>query len=186
MLRDRSGRKIHGETWPFRRLHKVGCQWADNPIGIGGPRTFAGTVRVWLPESDILRCYPIFANLGCVIADFGIGRIAEKALVDKREVRHIQKVLDGAWPAGIKFIGAAMDLAEVCIIPLWEGRNIVSGIARRDPDPVVALTSLIDLCACPGRGLLFWMSREADALSLFIVGPAVIGAAQRLILHFSE
>src|SRR6266568_8951563 len=104
----------------------------------------------------------------------------------KREMRHIQEIFDRSRPAGMIFIGAAVDFVESRVVPLRKERNILLRAAQRDPDPVVALLRLVDFYLCPGRRLLLWMSRNTYALSFLIIGPAMVGTNQGLVFDFAQ
>src|SRR5712691_3706432 len=101
-------------------------------------------------------------------------------------MRHIQKILDCPGSAGLKVIGAAMDFVEGRVIPLSKGRNVLCWITQTNPDPVIFLTHLIGFDTGCGRWFLCRVSGETNALSGFIIRPAVIGTHQGLTLDFSE
>src|SRR5690348_9692804 len=101
--------------------------------------------------------------------------------MDKRKMCDIEEVLDGSRSAGLIVIWPTMHLAELSIIPLREGGDIVFGIAQRDPDPIVALASLIDRSAGLSRRCLIGVSWKTYALPCLVIGPAMIRAHQAVI-----
>src|SRR5207302_9370519 len=113
-------------------------------------------------------------------------RITQVASVYKRKMGHIQKILDGTRPTGIIVIGSAVDFTKRCIVPLRKGWNILCWITQTNPDPVIFLTHLVGFDTGCGRWFLCRVSGETNALSGFIVRPAVIGTHQGLTLDFSE
>ena len=59
-------------------------------------------------------------------------------------------------------------------------------VSQTNPDPVIFLTRLVGFDTGCGRWFLCRVSGETNALSGFIVRPAVIGAHQSFTLDFSE
>src|SRR6266566_2451413 len=112
--------------------------------------------------------------------------ITQVARVYKRKMGHIQKILDGTRSTGIIVIRSAVDFTKRRIIPLSKGRNILCWITQTNPDPVIFLTRLVGFDTGCGRWFLCWVSGETNALSCFIIGPAVVRTHQGLSLDFSE
>src|SRR6266849_10961526 len=104
----------------------------------------------------------------------------------KGEMGYIQEILDGARAAGVVGVRAAVDFVKGGIVPLRKFRHVAGGIAERNPYPIVLLLCLVDFCMRRGGRLLVGMSGETHALPLFVIGPAVIGANQAIMLYFSK
>ena len=122
-----------------------------------------------------------------VVVDLGIVGIAEQAGMHEGEVRHVEEVLDCAWPAGLIVIGAAVDLAEAGILPLGEAAGYRAlAVPSADPDPVIFHLRLIHRRLGLGGRRLRGMRGEAHAAAFSVIRPAVIGADQRLVLHGAQ
>src|SRR5690348_12068351 len=104
----------------------------------------------------------------------------------KREMRHIQKILDRSWPAGIIVIGTAMHLMKRYVVPLYERRYVFFRIAKRDPYPIVLLLRLVHFHPRFSRRHLVWMSGETHALPFFVIRPAMICTPQRLSFDLTQ
>src|SRR6266567_2742823 len=104
----------------------------------------------------------------------------------KGEMGHIQEILDSAWPAGVVLVRAAVHFVKSRVIPLDKLRDIARGITQRDPYPVVFFLCCIDFGVCRSWRLLVRMRGKTDALSLFVVGPAMVRADKAVVLNFPQ
>src|SRR6266849_2666051 len=143
-------------------------------------------MRIGLPDGNIFGRHALWGGFHLVVIHFWIRRIAEQPLVDEGEMRHVQQIFDRSRSTGMEVIGAAMDFVERWIVPLRKRGNVLCWIAERDPDPIVLFLSLVDFGPRRGRRFLVGVRRKADALPFLVVGPAVIGADQAVVLYLSQ
>src|SRR5438045_9197228 len=104
----------------------------------------------------------------------------------KGEMGHIQEILDGARPAGIVLVRAAVHLMKGRVVPLDKPWDILSRITQCNPYPVVFLLRHVDFGVCCSWRLLVGMRWKPDALSFFIVGPAMVRADKAVVLNFPQ
>src|SRR5258708_16243403 len=106
--------------------------------------------------------------------------------MNKREMRHVQKIFDRSWSASLIIIGDTVDFVKSRVIPLGKRGNVKPRSAQRYPDPVISLLRLVDFYARPGRWRLLRMSGNSHALSFLIVSPTMVGTNQDLVFNFAQ
>src|SRR5258708_24432738 len=106
--------------------------------------------------------------------------------MNKREMRHVQKIFDRSWSASLIIIGDTVDFVKSRVIPLGKRWNVKLRSAQRYPDPVISLLCLVDFYARPGRWRLLRMSGNSHALSFLIVSPTMVGTNQGLVFNFAQ
>ena len=104
----------------------------------------------------------------------------------EREVGDVEEVLDDPRAARVDRIGAAQQLAEAGILPFGKGRHVVRRLAQADPDQAVALDRAVGLDARLARRRRVGQRRDAHALPVRAVDPAVIRALQRAAIDPAE
>ena len=106
--------------------------------------------------------------------------------MDEREVGDVEEVLDDSGAARVDCVRAAKEFAEPGIVPLGKGRHIVRRLAQADPDQAIALDRAIGLDAGLARWRRIGQRRDADALPVGAVDPAVIRALQGATIDPAE
>src|SRR5258708_21775476 len=106
--------------------------------------------------------------------------------MNKREMRHVQKIFDRSLSSSLIIIGATVDFVKSRVIPLGKRGNVKLRSAQRYPDPVISLLCLVDFYARPGRWRLLRMSGNSHALSFLIVSPTMVGTNQGLVFNFAQ
>src|SRR5215510_9977798 len=145
-----------------------------------------GTIGVGLVDAHAPGDNTLRLNRGFVIGNLCMTRHAQDALVHKREMGNVQKILDQAWPTRFDLIGATQNLAICSVVPLREGRNIVGWLAECHPDQLVTFLHPVGFDHRLRRRGLVGMRRDAHAAPGHIVGPAVIGTRQQPICHLTQ
>lgn len=63
--------------------------------------------------------------------------------MDKREVPHIQKVLDYAWALSLEEIGACTHFSKRSVIPLGKIQHLSLGCAEAHPNQTISFLDVI-------------------------------------------
>ena len=136
-------------------------------------------------DADPGRLHALIVDHRLIVGDLGPFGRAQDILVDERKVGDVEKVLDDAGAARVDHVRAAKKVAETAIVPLGKGRHIVRRVAEAD-QPTIALEGAIGLDAGLARRRRVGQRRDADALPVRIIDPAVIGALQRTTIDPAE
>src|SRR5258708_1838453 len=104
----------------------------------------------------------------------------------KREVGDIKKILDSTRATGLHDIRATVYHAKIWLVPLRKFRYIVRGRTRANPDPVIFFLHMINRRARSHGRLLVRMRGKAHTAPFLVIGPAMIGTNEGIVLDFAQ
>jgi hypothetical protein len=113
----------------------------------------------------------------------GRGKNAVKPGMHKREMRRVEKVLDGAECIRAERIWTRVENTERFVVPLGKSRNVVRRLTQRAPHEAVTLLDPMWKRARLERRRRVRVRGDQHAFGLAVVTPAVIGADNGAVDH---
>jgi len=83
-----------------------------------------------LPHADVASDDAVQSCLDLIVANFCVVRITEKTCMNKREMPHVQKVLDYTRAMGLEEIRTRAHFSKRSIIPFGKGGTSFFGVPR--------------------------------------------------------
>src|SRR5216684_1250993 len=132
-----------GEPLVLMSLLKIGSEGPQNPEGMLHFSRLPGAVGVRLPHADVARHDSVQCGLDLVIANFRVARITEKACMNKREVPHVQKILDYTRAVGSEKIGTCAHFSKRSVIPFGEEGYLSLWCAKAHPNQTISFRDAV-------------------------------------------
>ncbi len=141
----------YGEALIGVQFFETNRQWSTSPIVIGNESSFAGAIRVGLPDANLARLRAMQPHADLVILDFTMLRIAQQACMDEAEVSDVEEVFDHPRPLGAEEIWARLNQTERGVITISELGRIAHRLSQADPDHAIVFARRVCLRAGLGR-----------------------------------